>query len=172
MSGSLTPTLLEQVVRLGASLPFAQAVQQTEAFRRVGISRSTVRRHTLKAGAAAVRQIEEEVERLETERPAPPPGPDRLVVSVDGAMVPLRGGEWAEVRTLAVGCMEDGEDGEERTPNDAPPSVPPASTRDWSYFSRLTDAESFGRLAMWETDRRGVTTARRVAAITDGAEWI
>ena len=30
-------------------------------------------------------------------------GPDKLIVSADGAMVPLIHGEWAEVKTLVVG---------------------------------------------------------------------
>ena len=40
-----------------------------------------------------------------------------------------------------------------------------------SYFSRLADAETFGRLATVETHRRGVETAGVVAAVVDGAEW-
>ena len=34
-SGSLTPSLFEHVVRLGAALPFAEASKEIEAFRRV-----------------------------------------------------------------------------------------------------------------------------------------
>jgi hypothetical protein len=41
-----------------------------------------------------------------------------------------------------------------------------------SYFSRLTDHESFERLALVETHRRGLTQAKDVAAVVDGAEWI
>jgi hypothetical protein len=41
-----------------------------------------------------------------------------------------------------------------------------------SYFSRLTDAERFQRLALVETQRRGVETAQQVLAPTDGAVWI
>ena len=40
-----------------------------------------------------------------------------------------------------------------------------------SYFSRLTDAETFGRLALVETHRRGTETAGTVCAVNDGAEW-
>jgi hypothetical protein len=39
-----------------------------------------------------------------------------------------------------------------------------------SYFSRLTDVESFGRLALVETHRRGTETAQTVCAVSDGAE--
>lgn len=106
------------------------------------------------------KRTEQEVERLEREAPAPPPGPQRLVVSVDGARVPLRQGEWAEVKTLAVGSVNG------RQPDGG------VRTDDWSYFSRLADAKTFERLALRETDRRGLTTAERGAAVTDEAEWI
>lgn len=37
---------------------------------------------------------------------------------------------------------------------------------------RLTDAETFGRLALVETYRRGTETAKTVCAVNDGAEWL
>src|SRR3712207_7207183 len=39
-------------------------------------------------------------------------------------------------------------------------------------FSRLTDSTTFERLALGEIHRRGVTAARRVAAVMDGAVWL
>jgi len=50
-----------------------------------------------------VRIQEHEVECLERETPAPPPGPAKQLLSVDGAFIPLVGGEWAEVKTLVIG---------------------------------------------------------------------
>jgi hypothetical protein len=41
-----------------------------------------------------------------------------------------------------------------------------------SYFSRLTDAQTFGDLALAETQRRGVERATRVCAVQDGANWL
>ena len=41
-----------------------------------------------------------------------------------------------------------------------------------SYVARLTDAETFGRLALVETYRRGTETARAVCAVRDGVEWM
>ncbi len=46
------------------------------------------------------------MEQLEAEQPVEPEGPAKLFVSVDGAMVPLVGGEWAQVKTLALGEVE------------------------------------------------------------------
>ena len=77
------------------------------------------------------------------------------LLSVDGAMVPLVAGVWAEVKTLAVGAVVAGADG-------------PRTTA-LSYFSRQTDAATFGLLATGETHRRGITTAGTVVAVADGA---
>jgi hypothetical protein len=74
-------------------------------------------------------------------------------------MVPLVGGTWAEAKTLAIGTVTPGPDGT-------------AHTTELSYFSRMTDAERFGRLALVEVQRRGVATAKRVCAVNDGAAWI
>jgi len=41
-----------------------------------------------------------------------------------------------------------------------------------SYFSRLIDSDSFQRLALVETHRRGVENTQQVVAVTDGAVWI
>jgi hypothetical protein len=71
-------------------------------------------------------------------------------------------GEWAEVKTLVIGevakpVLERGEWA--------------VHSRELSYFSRLADSDSFGRLALVETHRRGTERAGQVAAVTDGAEW-
>jgi hypothetical protein len=114
------------------------------------------------AGAAYVAVQEEQVEVIERQLPLPEPGAEKLLMSVDGAMVPLVRGEWAEVKTLVIG--EVGEpvlEGGEKV----------VHTEKLSYFSRLADADSFSRLALVETQRRGVESAGRVGAVTDGAEW-
>jgi hypothetical protein len=90
--------------------------------------------------------------------PPPPCTPEQVVVSVDGAMVPLRSGEWAEVKTLVVGEVD-------RTAS-------AGELHTLSYFSRLSDADTFGDAAVVETQRRGVAVAQQVAAVADGAEWI
>ena len=100
---------------------------------------------------------------LERAAPEPPPGPPLQQGSVDGALVPLVGkGRWAEVKTLAMGAVQ---------PPVLADGQPLARTTALSYFSRLADHETFTRLALVETQRRGVTTAGRVAGVTDGALW-
>lgn len=149
-------------MRLASWMPFAQAARVLTDFTGVPVSEATVRRLTETAGAAVVAAQTAEVDRIEQELPAAPVAPARLVLSVDGAMVPLVGGVWAEVKTLALGEVRthDTLDG------------PRVRTQALSYFSRLTDAAAFERLSLVETQRRGVEAAGQVAAVADGAEWI
>lgn len=163
LPGALTPNLQEDLVRLGAWLPFGRAAQELQHFRGVAVSRSTAERLTEAAGAAYVTFQTAEVARIEQALPVPPAGPAQQFLSVDGAMVPLVGGEWAEVKTLVLGEVQPaGIEKGERV----------VHTTQHSYFSRLSEAEVFQRQALVETQRRGVETAQAVAAVTDGAEWI
>ncbi len=41
-----------------------------------------------------------------------------------------------------------------------------------SYFSRMRDAVTFGDVAQVEMHRRGVSQAKAVCAVADGADWI
>jgi len=156
--------LVEQVVHLATWMPFAVAGRMMERFSRVRVPEATVRRHTEEAGAADVTRQTAAVTLLEGGRDEtpPPPGPPLQLLSVDGALVPLVHGAWAEVKTLAIGTVGEpvDKDGERRV-----------HTHDLSYFSRLADHATFGRLATGETHRRGTETAARVAAVVDGAEW-
>jgi hypothetical protein len=155
--GRYSPYLQQCVVRLGTWLPFEQVPEALAWFTQVRVGRETARRLTERAGAALVAQETARVEQLEQHWPAPVPPPTLHQVSVDGAMVPLVHGEWAEVKTLAIGrvVQRSGE---------------PHAT-ELSYFARLADADTFRRLAWAETHRRGITLAPRVCAVVDGAEW-
>ncbi len=159
----LTPRLVEGIVRLGAALPFGQVPALLAHFTGVTVGVETVRRLTEAAGAAQLPCEETELARIMREFPDPPAGPAVQQLSLDGAMVPLVGGEWAEVKTLVIGTVEQ---------------VPDADgqrflgTRALSYCSRLTDAASFGQIATRETHRRGTLRADTVVAVNDGAVWI
>lgn len=162
LAGHYTPTVYEDMTRLATWMPFARAVKELGYFRHTHVTEATVRRQTEAAGAAYVAVQQQEVERLEREAPPAPKGPAQQFLSVDGAFVPLVGGEWAEVKTLAIGEVEPPKQVKDETV---------IQTRALSYFSRLTDSTTFQRLALVETHRRGVETAGAVGAVTDGAEW-
>lgn len=164
LPGGLAPHMQEMMVRLGSWMPFEPAVQLLEAFTGVCISKSTGRRLTESAGAKLVEQEEARITALEAGQVEEPQEvAKRLVFSVDGAMVPLMGGEWAEVRTMVIG---------EASPSGAQEGELEQRTTNHTYFSRLTDSTTFQRAALVETERRGLYHASEVATVNDGAEWI
>jgi hypothetical protein len=144
-------------------MPFAQAAEMLAFVTGVTVSAATVRRTTEGAGAADEAVQTAAVDAIEEALPPAPLGPRVQLLSVDGAMVPLLHHEWAEVKTLALGVV--GQPVRER-------GEWVVHTEQLSYFSRLTDATTFGRLALVETHRRGTETARTVCAVSDGAAWI
>jgi len=162
LAGQFTPSVCEGMTRLGTWMPFKRAVKEMQYFWQVSVTEPTVRRTTEAAGAAYVAVQTAEVEQLERTLPPAPEGPAVQLMSVDGAYVPLVHKEWTEVKTLALGTVGEPvlEKGE-----------PVVHTTELSYFSRLAEAEEFGRLALVETYRRGTETAGQVCGVTDGAEW-
>jgi hypothetical protein len=102
----------------------------------------------------------EEADQIERTTPPAPQGADKMVISADGAMVPLRQGEWGEVRTLAVGEV----------------ALPKADqeaghTHHITYFSRLVDAKRFEHLSLVEIQRRGLEHSHALIA-ADGVYLI
>lgn len=145
-------------------MPFERAASELQAMLGIQVSDSTVRRQTVQAGALC-EQIQREQAQphrcpsclsLPQEEPA-----ERLAMSSDGGLVPLRGGVWAEVKTLVIGEV-------------VPPSSKQTTVRTTahSYFSRLCDAATFADLASVEIARRGVERAKAVCAVQDGADWL
>jgi len=163
LPGSLTPWLSEALVRLSTHIPsFAKATRELAFFTGVEVHPDTARRRTERAGTVLVSHETAEAARVLREYPAPPCAPDTLLLSVDGAMVPLLHGQWTEVRTLAVGEVQ---------PAQLTREGPVVHTSKLSYFSRRTDSTTFGELATLELHRRGIERARRVGAVVDGAHW-
>jgi len=162
VAGTFTPSLVEGIVRLGTWMPFGAVPAGIAYFCKVSLSEPTARRKTEEAGQAYVEVQTAQVEALERAESAPPSGPPLQQISVDGALVPLLHKQWGEVKTLAIGVI----------------GPPVQEQGEWhvhaeqlSYFSRMTDHETFARLATAETHRRGTETATTVCAVNDGAEW-
>jgi hypothetical protein len=170
LPGVLTPRLQEQLAHLGSWMPFAPAARMVARFTGVQISAATARRLTEVVGRAALAVETAAVARLCDELPPVPAGPERAVLSVDGAMVPLVGGEWAEVKTLVVG--EVVAPAAPLAPAATAPDEPEVHMTAVSSCSRLADIEQFNAAVLGELHRRGVETAGQVAAVSDGAEWI
>jgi hypothetical protein len=163
LPGTLTPRLQEALVRLSTQQPsFAKAATELAFFTGTTVHSDTARRRTEAAGTVLLAHETAEAARILKEHPTAPAGPDRLLFSVDGAMVPIVGGQWKEVRTLAVG---------EVLPPRATPDGLLIQSTNLSYFSRLSDSSSFAEQAVLELHRRGIESAQRVGAVVDGAEW-
>jgi hypothetical protein len=163
LPGRLSPTLHGWLVRLSSYLPFAQAAALLSEFAHVPLSEGSAQRLTYAAGTSVVVEQTLEADRIVQDMPPPCPGPACLLLSADGAMVPLVGGEWAEVKTLVAGTVE------------AHPHADGSllvQTTQLSSFSRLAEAETFTHLATFETYTRGVEQAGKVVAVSDGAEWL
>ena len=160
VAGNLTPTSEEHLVRLATWMPFACAAQMLQALTGVQVSEATVRRHTEAVGAVVEAQQNEQAEQTRpfSTQQRHPQRPKQVVMSADGAFVPLEKGVWAEVRTLAIGEVE--QDGEQ------------TRTSKLSYFSRMSDATTFIDLSEGETQQRQVLQAEQVAVVVDGAVWL
>jgi hypothetical protein len=159
---SLTPRQQDHLVHLSSWMPFERAAQMMACLLGVQVSEATTRRHSEQAGALALavqtEQAQGKAEVISSSAKAP-----RLAVSADGAYVPLVKGQWAEVRTVAIGEVEQDTTacGEQEI-----------HVRHLSYFSRMTDAQTFADLAEVEMRRRAVSCAHQICAVTDGADWL
>ena len=142
-------------------MPFRHASQVLEDLLGVHVSPETARRLCEEVGKRVEEKQTAQAHEPWKEEANAKDAPSRLAISADGAMVPLRGGEWAEVRTVAIG---------EVPPGSADPEQ--VHVRDLSYFSRLTDATHFTDLAEVETRRRHLVQAKEVCAVMDGADWL
>lgn len=154
--GRLSPGLQQAVVRLGASLPFGQVPAIMELLVGVSLTGSMVRRCTEQAGAALVALDDARVREIEQQVPEHPVGARCQQVSVDGAMVPIRGGAWREVKTLVIGELS---------------AAAPGRAEQLSSVSRMQEAEDFAWSATAELHRRGTFAAQQVVAVVDGALW-
>jgi hypothetical protein len=161
-AGAFSPHLVESIARLGTWMPFERVPEALAFFTQVAIGTETARRLTEAAGAALVAVEAAGLEHLH-DQGTPPAGPGVQQISVDGAMVPLVHGEWAEVKTLAIGTVGTRLDRQGQEV---------ACTREVSYLSRLADADQFIELVALETHRRGTAHAGVVCAVADGAPWI
>lgn len=159
---TVTPRQQENLVHLCSWMPFERAAQMMECLLGVQVSEATARRHSEQAGALAVAvQTAQAKAQPQEHRPDGPAG--RLALSADGAYVPLIGGQWAEVRTVAIGEVET------ERPTGAEQEV---HVGHLSYFSRMSDAQTFADLAEVEMRRRGVSNAQEICAVTDRANWL
>lgn len=144
-------------------MPFRQASQELEFFTKVEVNEATIRHTTEGVGAAQVDLQNRRTTEIQAKCLESPEGPELQMMSVDGAYIQLVGGEWKEVKTVALGVVK--EPVEEK-------GELVVHTEDLTYFSRMSEAKKFGEEALVEIHKSGVEKAGKVCAVTDGAEWI
>ncbi|HKG25192.1 MAG TPA: hypothetical protein VKB09_06050, partial [Thermomicrobiales bacterium] len=145
--GSPIRWLAEGLIRLGTSVPFAEAGRLLAHSTGTTVAEATARRPT-EAGAAWAQP-----ELAATARPAETGGDGDAAlaasgvqqVRADGVFARLVGGEWREVKLLTVGDVEV--TGER------------VHAADLSSFARMTDHAAFGQQALGELHRRGTPEA-------------
>jgi hypothetical protein len=164
VGGQFTPQVQAAMSRIGSKMPFEQALEEIWDSRRIHLSEGTVRQTTYRHGQAAEAMMRVEVERIEKEAPTATAKPGKLMLSADGAFVPLVKGEWREVKSVAVGEVES-----EWVARKGEIVV---KTKDISYFSRSYRVREFESCALAELHRRGIDSAETVIAVNDGADWI
>ena len=109
---------------------------------------STARRQTLAVGQRVL-EIQNEQAKPLADCPEEPAS-ERMAMSSDGAMVPLVGGVWAEVKLVAIGAVERCKRKEEEA----------IVTNKLTYFARMAPAATFADQASAEVRRRGIERAR------------
>lgn len=155
----LTPRGQEMLTRLSTWMPYESARELLQDLVGMRVSKATACRATLSTGQSALLVWDAEVQRLQQEAPHVPASAEKQAMSADGAMIHLVGGEWTEVKTLALGEVTRTCAGE-------------VCTQQLSYCSRMTDATSFASATLPHTYRRGLDQASEVCAVQDGAEWL
>jgi hypothetical protein len=145
-------------------MPFDEVVAEVARHYQVTVSEATVRRATYESGQAAEALVEEEVVRREQGSVTAPVCENHMIVSADGTMIGLANGEWREVKSVVVG--------EFSAKWDEASNERQVTTEKLSYFSRSYRVREFERQALAELHGRGVTEAKTVVAVNDGAEWI
>ena len=163
LHGAYTPQVQEAITRLGSRMSYGEAREEMARLWKVAISKGSVRQVTLRHGVVADSLMQERVAQLEATSPEPTAQPEQMVMCIDGAMVAVTGGEWREVKTMALGEFQPHWDTRQQ-------QVVTQTTR-LSYFSRVDTAENFSRLALDEWQRRGGDNAHTVVAVQDGAAW-
>jgi hypothetical protein len=168
--GTLSPTLLRAVCRLGIEASFEEAMDAARETLGVGVADETARRDTEGIGAVAEAAHQADVAAARQGRPCAATAPidtGVLAIAVDGVQAPQRDG-WHEMKVGTFAPLGPGLriDAETRRVHLAWGAA--------SYCAGGEEAEAFWWRVYAEACRRGLGTpaVRTVVMLGDGAEWI
>lgn len=140
---------------------------------KIPVSKSGLGRLVVTYGSKAVAQQQAEaeatvkpppVEEISSPRQLPKPDSEVMNVSLDGAMVNIRGEGWKEVKTVCVSAVE-------QVTDETTGETEVRLTRH-SYRAGLWEASEFAKQQWAEGCRRGLERAKQVVSVNDGAAWI
>ena len=169
-AGGISAGLEELLALLGAQLPFEEAVGLVARLTLVEVCPNTCKEATEGVGQVIAEKEQEAVEaawdvRSSVLPPLPEKIPERLYVSIDGTTVHTREGGWREIKVGAFYTTKA------VVPKKRPEQLE-VRAQEISFYTDFADPQAFG-CALWlEGYRRGVSEAKEVVAIGDGAHWI
>lgn len=157
--GCTTIAVRAKIARLAALVPFGRCSVELDHLCGIKISAKTVERVAELVGS----QIGKEAARMEAHilsghAKEPELAPQRLYVTVDGAMAPMKDG-WRECKVGAV--YEARADGKGEV-----------VAHDIEHVGTFGDAEAIGDKLYALAFRRGVERCKDVVALGDGGRWI
>ena len=169
-----TPGTVKQMVKLGVEIAsYRRAAQNYVELTQVGVSKSQLGELVKTYGGKVVAQQEAEAEAMVqppaaddiiVPRDMPQPDSAVMTVSMDGAMVNIRGEGWKEVKTVAISAVE-------AVVNETT-GEPEVHLNRHSYRSGLWEAKEFAKQQWAEGCRRGLDRSKTLVSVNDGAVWI
>lgn len=169
-AGGQSAGLNELLALLGALCPFEEAVHLIQKLSLVEVSANSSKEATETLGAAIARDEQRALDTAWSSKhptlpAAPTMVPERLYVSMDGALVHTREEGWKEMKLGAFYTTTT------RVPPKRPEQLEIRAT-DISFYADFAEPQLFGRALYLEGYRRGAAHAQEVVAIGDGAHWI
>jgi hypothetical protein len=171
-AGSTTTQVREWIIQVAAHLPFAPSGALLARLTGVHVGESTVERVTVAVGSA-LGQAQRAAATPEQRRHLPPPRhkPQRLYLSMDGIMTPLRDPwkrdgsrgtlacRWGECKTAVLYEARPGEQGD-------------AGVARRAYLATLGAVDTFRPLISTAARQCGYADAKEKIVLADGAAWI
>lgn len=169
-----SPETVKQIVRQGTEIPsHRRAAESFQAMTKIPVSKSSMGRLVTLYGSKIVQQQQAEAEAMVkppsreeiiSPRERPQPDSEIMALSIDGAMVNLRGEGWKEVKTVCISAVET-----EMNPETGQAEV---HLTHHSYRAGVWEAAEFAPQQWAEGCRRGLERVKHLVSVNDGAVWI
>ena len=169
-AGGRSVGLDEVLALVGAQVSFEEAVELIRRLTLVDVCANSCWAATEGLGRAIVAEEKQALRAAwEAEEPSLPPlpehVPERLYVSMDGTTVHIAEEGWREMKLAAFYTTKT-------AVSKKRPEQVQIRAQELSFYVDFADPQTFGQAVWLEGYRRGVTQAKEVVALGDGAAWI